>query len=112
MGLALTLQGLNFSYNPSTSLSNFGLTPTPHMKSPLIPIMSSRNIALGISFLTFGIMGMSKAAGIMMVIGSLAPVVDWYVAEKWGGKGKGMSHAIGAVVSAGLGGGLIYYAES
>lgn len=111
LGIALSLQGLNVAFNPSGAMTIFGLDPAKHASGPLSPIMASRNITLGLTFFVLWYLDMNAAAGLTMILGSIAPAVDAYVSEKWGYKGSGKSHAIGAVVSAVLGSAVVYYAD-
>ena len=95
--------------NPAAWSETLGI-PVTSTSSPAIPFLSfiaARNLASGITLLTYGALGQRKAAGIHLMVGMSASLADAWICNQYGGvEGKAVGHAVMGVLVGTLGAGL------
>ena len=123
VGIAATLAGFRSILSPKSFAQSFGLPqsdPQPRLQgqdqevrsqsksldssNPFIPVVGVRNIATGLSILTFSLQNKSQTTGTVLLCNLAAMVGDTVICYRLGARGSETSHLVASMVFALLGG--------
>ena len=106
MATFLTTLGLTTIINPVLRSESFGVTARPEDKAILsfIKPMGARDFSVGVTIGMFMFNGDQKNAGLVMLIGLIAPAMDAWSVWTYNGRMKGTwPHIIGSCLAGALG---------
>lgn len=103
LGLFLCATGALFFAKPEFAVSLFGVDSSHMADLPLAGAIGARQLALGLAIVALALRGENKSLGMLLIIGSLVPVVDGYIASGEQGMAAGLRNWATAPVSLLLG---------
>src|SRR5271156_6254269 len=103
LGLTVTAAGIRCIVAPQPFATSFGLPSKQGSdSSDFIPVVGARNIAIGLSLLSFSFQGNPQAMGTVLLCGLASCIGDIVVVRLKGDKNAASHHFIVGVVFGGL----------
>lgn len=102
-GVFLIVSGLLILFLPNAAGTLFGISNIEQLKTPMALAMGTRQLAIGLMIAILALSNKVKALGIIMVIGAIVPLTDFFVFSVSIGWISALRHAAPVPLIAGLG---------